>query len=200
MLKLHYAPRTISIATAIALEEVGAAYEAVPVDFASGAQHGADYLAVNPKGRVPALETPGGILTETGALLEYAAPALVPDDPLNAARMRELMYYLASTMHVAHAHKMRGSRWADQQSSFDDMAAKVPETMTACCDYLEATLPLAPFALGSAMTCADPYLYMVLSWAPGDGVDIAAFPKLSAFAAMMQARDSLKTLTKRGFL
>ncbi len=200
MYRLHYAPKTISIATAIALEEAGVAYEAVPVDFASGAQMGAAYLAVNPKGRVPALETPDGILTETGALLEYVAPALVPDDALLAARMREVMYYLASTMHVAHAHKLRGTRWADQQSSFDDMQAKVPETMTACCAYLEEVLPLAPFALGEGMSCADPYLFMVLSWAPGDGVDMTNFPKLSSFSAMMEARESVRSLTERGFL
>ncbi len=200
MLRLHYAPRTISVATAIALEEAGVAYEGVLVDFASGAQQGAAYLAVNPKGRVPTLETPDGIMTETGALLEYVAPALVPGDPWQAARMREVMYYLASTMHVAHAHKMRGNRWADQQSSFDDMTAKVPETMTACCQYVEDTLPLAPFALGDKMSCADPYLYMILSWAPGDGVDMAPFPKLRAFMAMMEGRASVTSLTARGFL
>ncbi len=200
MLRLHYAPRTISIATAIALEEAEIAYEAVPVDFASGAQQGEAYLAVNPKGRVPALETADGILTETGALLEYVAPQLVPKDPLRAARMREVMYYLASTMHVAHAHKMRGSRWAANQSSYDDMQAMVPETMTACCAYIEEVLPLEPFAIGAKMSCADPYLFMVTSWAPGDGVDMAPFPKLRAFMAMMQARDSVKALTARGML
>lgn len=200
MLRLHYAPRTISIAVAIALEETATPYEATAVDFASGAQTGPAYRAINPKGRVPALETSSGVLTETGAILEYAAPGLVPSDPQTAARMREVMYYLAGTMHVAHAHKMRGTRWADQQSSFADMTQKVPQTMTDCCDHLETTLRLSPFAIGDAMTCADPYLFMVVSWAPGDGVDMSAFPRLSSYMAMMSARDSIRALTVRGFL
>lgn len=200
MLRLHYAPKTISIVAAITLEEVGTAYETVPVDFASGAQTKAPYLALNPKGRVPLLETPQGLLTETGAILEYVAPDLMPDDAFAAARVRETMYYLAGTMHVAHAHKMRGSRWADDPATHADMQAKVPETMTASSAYLEKHLALTPFSTGSSLTLADPYLYMVLSWAPGDGVDMTAFPKLMAFVNEMEARASVKAVRAKGML
>ena len=92
-----------------------------------------EYLAVNSKGRVPTLEVGGERLTETGAILDYIASLapqanLVPDDPLKAAYMRSVMYFLASTMHVNHAHKARGSRWADRPESHADMTAKVPAT------------------------------------------------------------------------
>lgn len=200
MLKLHYAPSTISIAVAIALNESGVAYEPVKVDFANAAQTKAPYLAINPKGRVPTLETDGTILTETGAILEYATPSLVPTDALQAARMREVMYYLASTMHVAHAHKLRGSRWADQQSSFDDMQVKIPQTMSACAQYLEDTLSFAPFAIGGSITAADPYLYVVLSWLAGDGVDIVNFPKLATYFAMMDERPAVQAAKMAGMI
>ncbi|MBB5720587.1 glutathione S-transferase [Loktanella ponticola] len=202
MLTLHYAPKTISIAVAIALEEAGLAYDAVAVDFATGAQGSPEYLAVNPKGRVPSLITGAGTLTETGAILEFIADTsaqLMPDTPLAAARMREVMYYLASTMHVNHAHKMRGHRWADQQSSFDDMTAKVPETMAASCAYLESKLELDPF-VSTDISIADPYLFVVLSWVPGDGVDLAKFPKLAAFVNLMRARPSVQAVTAKGML
>ena len=106
-------------------------YEAIQLDFAGGEQTKPAYKQINPKGRVPALVVDGGILTETGALLEYIAAKapeaeLVPKDPVMAARMREVMYYLASTMHVNHAHKLRGARWADKISSWKDMTDKVP--------------------------------------------------------------------------
>jgi len=65
MIKLFYAPHTCSLASHIALEEVGARYATVRVDFASNEQRGPEYLAVNPKGRVPALATDGGVLTES---------------------------------------------------------------------------------------------------------------------------------------
>lgn len=200
MLTLHYAPGTISIAVAIALEETGTPYQPVKVDFASGAQNGAAYLALNAKGRVPTLETPDGVLTETGALLEWACPQLVPADRYQAARMREVMYYLASTMHVAHAHKMRGHRWADQPSSFADMKAKVLQTMGACCAYLEGQYPLDPFVTGDSLTLADPYLTVVLGWVPGDGVDLAGYPKLDAYLTRMRARPAVQAVIAKGLL
>ena len=109
MLTLHYAPRTISVAVAIALEQVGTPYNATRLEFASGDQTKPEYHRLNPKGRVPALETPDGVLTETGGLLEYVAPSLVPADAYAAAKMRELMCYLNGTMHPHHAHAIRVS-------------------------------------------------------------------------------------------
>src|SRR4051812_11091820 len=73
MFRLYYATGTCALATHIALEEAGAPYEAVAVDFASQAQRRPEYLAANPKGRVPALVTESGTLTETPALLLYVA-------------------------------------------------------------------------------------------------------------------------------
>jgi len=206
MLKLYYSPGTISIAVAIALQEAGLAYEAIKVDFAAAAQTKPEYLAVNPKGRVPALVTPqGSILTETGALLDYIAALapdtnLVPQDAESAAHMRSVMYYLASTMHVAHAHKMRGSRWADQQASFDDMKAKVPETVAACAAFVEAECLRGDFVTGDQISIADPYLYMVCSWMDGDGVPTAGFPKIDAFLNRMETRNSVKAVRAKGML
>src|SRR5881275_460318 len=73
MFKLYYAPGTCALATHIALEEAGAPYEAVRLDFGSQAQRSPEYLAVNPKGRVPALVTESGTLTETPGLLLFVA-------------------------------------------------------------------------------------------------------------------------------
>lgn len=200
MLRLHYAPRTISVAVAIALNEVGADYEAVRVDFASGEQTGDAYRVINIKGRVPALETPNGILTETGALLEYAAPSLVPSDPYAAAKMRELMCYLNGTMHPHHAHGIRGERWADQESSLADMRQKVPQRVGECCAYLEEILPTLPFATGEMTVVSDAYLYVVLTWLTSDGVDIADYTTLAAFQHKMNTRASVQAVYEAGML
>lgn len=206
MLKLYYAPGTISIAVAIALEEAGLPYEPIKVDFATAAQTKPEYLRVNPKGRVPALVTPhGAVLTETGALLDYIAALtpeakLVPQRAEDAAHMRSVMYFLASTMHVAHAHKVRGNRWADQQSSFDDMKAKVPETVAACATYVEAECLRGTYVTGDHISIADPYLFMVCSWMEGDGVSPAGFPKIDGFLTHMDTRESLKAVRKKGML
>ncbi len=204
-MQLYYAPRTISVAIAIALEEAGLDYEAIKLDFAGGEQTKPAYKQINPKGRVPALAVDGGILTETGALLEFIAAkapeaGLVPADPVMAARMREVMFYLASTMHVNHAHKQRGHRWADKESSWKDMTAKVAETMTASCDYISANGLRGPFVLGEAISLADAYLYVVCSWLEGDGVDVSAFPKIVAFREAMEARASVQAVRAAGML
>ena len=196
-MQLYYAPRTISVAVAIALEEAGLEYEAIRLDFAEAEQTKPAYKQINPKERVPALAVDGGILTETGALLDYIAAkapeaGLVPDDPIMAARMREVMYYLASTMHVNHAHKLRGPRWADKKASWKDMKDKVPQTMTASCDSISSNGLRGPFVLGEAFSVADAYLFVVCSWLEGDGVTVSDFPKITAFRAAMQARASVR--------
>lgn len=200
MYRLHYAPRTISIAVAILLEEAGIAYEPVKVDFAEEEQTRPAYLEINPKGRVPALETSQGILTETGAILEFIAPDMVPGDPWAAAKMHELMYYLASTMHVNHAHKMRGRRWADEPSSHADMARKVTRNMADSCAYLNALLPTLPFWESADMVISDAYLYVVLSWLPGDGVDVTRYANVEAFQHRMNRRKSVQAVYQKGML
>ena len=205
-MKLYYAPGTISIAVAIALEEAGLSYEAVKVDFATAEQTKAPYLELNPKGRVPSLVLDGGqVLTETGALLDYIAAltpaaALVPAQPEVAAHARGVMYYLASTMHVAHAHKMRGTRWADHPESHADMTAKVPQTMAACAAYVEENALLGDFVAGDSLSLADPYLYIVCNWLEGDGVPLADYPRIAAFMQRMAERPSVKAMRERGML
>ena len=202
MLVLHAAPNTISVAVAIALEEARVPYDIARVDFDTAEQTSPRYLAVNPKGRVPALVTPDGTLTETGAILEYIAATSDigrPADAFAAAKLREVMYYLAATMHVNHAHRMRGHRWADQAESHADMRAKVPQTMAASCAYLEDALTLDPF-VGDDVSVVDGYLFALLTWLPGDGVDLADYRQLSAFAAMMRQRASVRAVVAKGLL
>ena len=205
-MKLYFAPNTISIASVIALYEAGIAFDPVRVDFASGEQTKPAYHAINPKGRVPALVTDRGILTETGAILEFIAEtapsaSLVPSDPWDAAQMRSAMFFLASTMHVNHAHKMRGHRWSDDEAARKTMTAKVPQTMTESCAFVEENiLTKGPFVMGEDFTIADPYLYVVCSWLEGDGVAVSTFPRIVAFRAAMQERASVKRVHDAGML
>jgi len=200
MLRLHYAPKTISVASAILLEHTGTPYDAVMVDFGASQQTGYDYLQLNPKGRVPTLETPDGVLTETPAILEYIAPDMVPRTAYSAARMRELMAYLNGTMHPHHAHKMRGGRWAREESSFADMRRMVPIRMAECAAHLEAILPKMPFDAGALEVVSDAYLYVVLTWLSGDGVEIGNYPRLAAFQHRMNTHDAVQAVYAKGML
>ena len=197
-LTLYFTPGTCAQAVRIALEEAQAPYTLVRVDFASQQQRSPEYLAVNPKGRVPAPVTEHGTLTETPALLAYVAQRfadarLAPADPFGFARMQEFHSYLASTVHIAHAHRPRASRWADEPEAQAAMQRKVPANMTECFTLIERHyLGDGPWVLGEQYSVADGYLFTVASWLKSDGVDIAQFPKVHAHSHRMAQRPAVQ--------
>lgn len=198
MLRLFYAPGTCALASRIALEDAGADYEIVRVDFSRQEQCSPDYLKINPKGRVPSLVTDRGILTETPAILVYIAQSfpdagLAPlDDPFALAELQAFNAYIASTVHVNHAHGRRGTRWANDQSSFDDMKQKVPETMRAAMELVEFNMFEGPWVMGETYTVADPYLFTMARWLEGDGVDINELPRVKDHMERMSMLKSVK--------
>lgn len=198
MLKLYYAPGTCALATHIALEEAGASYEAVRVDFGKQAQRGPEYLAINPKGRVPALVTEHGTLTETPSLLCFVAQRfpnadLAPlADPFALAQIQEFNSYLCSTVHVAHAHGRRGTRWADDADTIEAMKKKVPATMTDCFSLIESKFLQGPWVMGERYTICDPYLFTIGTWIEGDGVDTSKLPKVMEHRRQMLARPAVQ--------
>ena len=197
MFKLYTAPGTCALASHVALEEAGADYTAERLDFKSSQQTTPQYLAVNPKGRVPALVTDRGTLTETPAILAFIASSfpkaeLVPDDPFAFAQAQSFNSYLCSTVHINHAHKMRGYRWAADETSFADMKRKVPETMAASFALIERDMLKGPWVMGEAYTIADPYLFTLAQWLEADGVDSARIPRVVEHRARMAERPNVK--------
>ncbi len=198
MLEFYTAPETCALATLIALEDAGADYRLHRIDFGKEEQRSAAFLAINPKGRVPALATPRGILTETPAMLAFVAQSypdagLAPlDDPFAFAQLQAFNSYLCATLHVAHAHRMRGHRWADEPEAIAAMQRKVPDSVGACWAYVEAEALAGPFVLGAAYSIADPYLFTLAQWMEGDGVDPGRFPKVAAHREMMRGRATVQ--------
>ena len=199
MLTLYYATDTCSLATMIALEDAGADYETVKVDFAAAQQRSAEFLEINPKGRVPALVTGRGILTETPAMLTYVAqsfPAagLAPlDDPFALAQVQEVNSYICATLHVAHAHRMRGHRWADDPAAIAEMTRKAPDAVAGCYEQVERDMLRGPWVMGDAYTLCDGYLFTVSRWMEADSVDPDRFPKVTAHRARMAERPEVIT-------
>src|SRR5260370_15343863 len=198
MFKLYYAPGTCALATNIALEEAGALYEAVPVDCGAQTQRSPEYLAINPKGWVPALVTESGTLTETPGLLLFVAQRfpkaeLAPlSDPFALAQVQEFNLYLCATAHVAHAHGRRGARWADDAAAIEAMKRKVPATMTECAELIESKFLQGPWVMGEQYTICDPYLFTIGSWLEGDGVDTTKLPRTVEHRRRMLARPAVQ--------
>jgi glutathione S-transferase len=198
MYKLYYAPGTCALASHIALEEAGADYKAERIDFKTNQQQSPEYLKINPKGRVPALVTDNGVLTETPAILAYIAQTfpkakLAPlDDAFAFAQAQSFNNYLCATVHVAHAHKLRGARWAAEESSFADMKHTVPKSMGGCFELIERHMLKGPWVMGEQYTVCDPYLYTIALWLEGDGVDLKALPKVADHVKRMSKRPAVE--------
>jgi glutathione S-transferase len=178
-LTLYYWPGACSLAAHIVLEESGLPFRAVKVNFAEAEQKTPAYLSINPKGRVPALATPSGVLTENPAILYYLARQMPekkqevmdwPMDPTDAARCIEWLAWCASTLHVAFAHISRSERYADSVEGKTEVAKKGAESCRPLWESVERRLALAasPWALGERYSVVDPYLQVFWNWGRGD--------------------------------
>ncbi len=197
MFKLYYGPGTCARASHIALEEAGAVYSTERLDMKNNQQNSAEYLKINAKGRVPALVTDRGVLTETPAMLAFIAQSfpnakLAPDDAFAFAQAQAFNSYLCSTVHINHAHKMRGPRWATEETSFADMKRKVPQTMAASFALIERDMVKGPWVMGEQYTICDPYLFTIAGWLEGDSVDIAKFAKVADHYKRMSERPAVQ--------
>jgi glutathione S-transferase len=199
-MRFFYAPTSISLAAHIVLDEVGAEYTPCRIDLAKGEQNDQTFLAVNPKGRVPALVTDDGLLTETPAILAYLAEsfpqaALLPASGRFAvAKVHEFNAYLCATVHVAHAHKNRGRRWVEDDAALDAIRLHVPQSMLNVCALIETELLKAPYVMGEHYTICDPYLFAITRWLEADGVDMTRLPRIDAHRQMMRTRPAVRRL------
>jgi len=115
---------------------------------------------------------------------------LLPDDPFEAAKVHEINSYFGTTMHISHAHRVRGARWSDDPAVIEGMKLKVARNLTEQFGYVDGLLG-APWVAGD-YSIADPYFYVVARWAEGDGVDIGQYPKVAAHFTAMNARPAVQ--------
>ena len=173
---LYSVPGSCAFAPHVALEMAGVDYEVRLAPREEG-RTAEPFFEINPKGRVPALVTPDGVLTETPAILCYIAQTypqakLAPtSNPWLFAQVQSFSAYLCATVHVAHAHGHRGYRWADKDASFQDMTKKVPETMGACFGLIEKEMLQGPWVMGETFSICDIYLLAIARWLEADKVD-----------------------------
>jgi len=181
---LYSTPGSCAVAAHLALELVGADYDAVQLDFSRNEQRSEVYLRTNPKGRVPALVTDQGVLTEIPAILQFIAQSYpTPEmaslrEPWQLAKACEFHSYLGSTVHVNYAHKTRPYRWADDEAAQAAMRAKAPQNVADCFALIEREMLRGPWVLGAQLSVCDVYLFTIAQWLPSAGISIAAYPKV----------------------
>lgn len=192
-MKLYFSPGACSLASHIALNELGLPFEAVKVDIRKKlTAAGDDYFAINPKGYVPALAVDGeGLLTEGPAILQYLADQK-PESGLAPAagsmaryRLQEWLGYLNSEVHKSF------SPYFDPSGSAEDKS-KAGERLGKRFDYLQAQLAEQPFLTGATFTVADAYCYTLLTWTAYVGIDLGKWPQLKAYLERIAARPAVQ--------
>lgn len=202
-LTLHFSPGACSRVSLIALEETGAPYRAQPVLLARGEHRTPDFLRINPKGRVPVLQTGQGVLTETVAILawlaqRFPAAGLLPvSDPWAQAQALSLLSWCASGLHPLIFRTRMPQRVCDLPEGAGRVRALACEELA--CEELAAQLQVAearlvsqPWLAGVQWSVADAYLFWAWGRACDAGLSPDSFPRLSVHAQRMALRPSVQ--------
>lgn len=196
-MKFYYIPGACSVASHIALEECGAAYEGIAVDVFRGDTRTPEFLAISPRGFVPVLHTQDGAITENVAILAYLAQThphaeLLPAfTPFGLAQATAFNGFLATTVHITLRHFSRPRMFADGDIAHAALRAKVPEMLDYYFGKVEAMLSDGrPFVHGDRFTVSDPYLFIYASYLlwPTDRCDLTAIPHVMAHRERILAR------------
>ena len=196
-MKLYYSPGACSVSPHIVLLEAGLPYTLEKVDLkAKKTAGGADYLAINSKGAVPALELDDGrVLTEGPAVVQYLAD-LKPETGLapragtfERYQLMEILNYITSEVHKGFGPLFNPATSAEvREATVAALAKKF--------DWLTGYLGKKNFLLGDTFTVADAYLFTLLNWTGFVKIDLSKWPALAAYHARVAQRPKVHAAMK----
>ncbi len=196
-MKLFYAPGACSLSPHIILREGGFTFTLEKVDIRTKkTEAGADFLTINPKGYVPALQLDdGSLLTEGPAIVQFLADQ-VPDKKLAPAsgtleryRLQEALNYISTELHKGFSPLFN--------PAFPEEGKQLTrERLALRLGHMDAQLANQPFVLGAQFSVADAYLYTVLNWSRHTKVDLEPFAALRAFHGRVADRPAVQEALK----
>ncbi|QUS37964.1 glutathione transferase GstA [Tardiphaga alba] len=201
-MKLYYSPGACSLSPHIALLEAGVAYDLVKVDLkAKKLENGDDFLAVNPKGQVPALGLDNGkVLTEGPIIVQVIADQaagknLAPArDSDERYKLQEILNFLTSELHKNFS-PLFNPTFSDEVKGF------FRDRLTGKFKYLDGQLAGHDYLMGKQFTVADGYLFTMLRWADAHKLDLSMFKNLMAYKDRVAARPKVQeALEKEGLM
>ena len=199
-MKLYYSPGACSLSPHIALLEAGLPYDLVKVDVrAKKLENGDDYLAVNPKGQVPALRLDSGEVVTEGPVIVQMIADKVADKHLAPARDSAERYKLLEWLNFITTELHKNFSPLFNPAIPDDVKNFFRDRIMGKFKYADSQLAGRDYLMGKQFTVADGYLYTMLRWADGHKFDLSALPNLMAFKARVEARPKVQeALAKEG--
>lgn len=202
---LYFAPGACSRVVLVALEEAGARYKARPLSLADGQQRSADYLALNPKGKVPLLATAGGVLSESLAILAwldacFVQAGLLPpaSDAWGRAQAMSWLAWSVGTLHPlvyrarmpARIHPDAATHAALRGTALAEMAQQLPVAEEVLADGRS-------WLMGEAWCVADTHLCWAFGRGVDSGLDATQFPHLAALVERHSRRPAFQRALAR---
>lgn len=196
-MKLYYSPGACSQAPHILLHEIGLEHDSVRVDLRTKKlEDGSDYLAINPKGAVPALELDSGeVLTENAVVLQYLGDraswpeVLPPLGDFRRYRVLEMVNFITTEL-----HKRFGFLFDREATS--EFKEFVKGGLEKKLDWIDQRLGAGPFLFGDDLTLPDTYLFVMARWADKMLGGLDRWPNLRAFYGRMQQRESVRQVLR----
>lgn len=197
-MKLYFAPDTCSLSPHIVLQELGMPYELVRVNNRTKrTSTGEDFLAINPKGYVAALELDSGeVLTEGPAIVQYLAD-LKPEAGLAPAagtlarvRLQEWLNFITSEIHAGSSPLFNRALPGEALVIFRDRLFRR-------LDFIEVSLASRDYLVGDGFTVADAYLFTVLGWMKGFSINLDRWPAIALYKQRIDARASVRAALVR---
>ncbi|HRD45081.1 MAG TPA: glutathione S-transferase N-terminal domain-containing protein [Caulobacter sp.] len=196
-LRLHHSPMACSLASRFALAESGLDHEIVVVRTRTGEHLTEAYGRINPRRKVPALETGGGVVTESSAILPLIADlapdaGLLPSDPIARAQAQSWIGFLASTVHPAFTRSMFPERFTTDADGAEGVRGGALEALASALSSIDAHLAGREHLLDAFSVC-DLYLTVFLLWRRGPALAgrLPDLPNLDAFQQRVLARPAV---------
>jgi len=198
MYTLYWSPGSASMAPHGCLEEAGAPYTLQLVDTSKGEHQGAEYLKLNPAGKVPAMTLDGTVLTESAAISmliadRHPAAKLAPasGDPKRGAYYA-WMLHLTNTLQPAMLEFYYPDRHTTSANGTEAVAAKARESIAAIWQRIDRHLAAnGPYLLGDAFSAADIFCHMLSTWQECCPDTYARFPAVKRLAELVAARPAI---------
>jgi glutathione S-transferase len=195
--KLYYAPGACSLASHIALEEVGVPYQTQKLNLAEGDQRKPEYLRLNPRGRVPTLVVDDKVLTENVGILTllgggHSRGKLWPKETWDQAKAVSTMAWLSNTVHTTYGHIVRAARYADDTAVQEVIKAKARSTYEDLLKEIDGLLTGHKWAIANQYTVVDGYLLVFYRWGNRLKLPVASMQNYTALIQRVMARPAVK--------
>ena len=193
MLTLYFSPGACSTALHIGIEETGVAYTERPILIAKGEQKTAEYAKVNPRGKVPALDVDGRVITENTAILSYLGrrfpeSGLLPADPIDEAHCIGAMAWFSNTVHPSYQRYMRAERFAEGDAAIASVKEMGKKTFWANLEEIDALLTGRQWCVGDKFSAADAYAIVFYGWGLRAELPLATLANFTALKDRMLKR------------